>query len=161
MELQPGLLQDIAIFGGLSEDALCFVLDRASRIQVAAGEHFLKEGDMGTSLFVLESGQARVCKDAEGSAIVLRELSPGAVFGEMSLLAVRPRSATVEASEDCIAVEITNRSLFELYEADPAQFAMLAMNLGREVSRRLWEANERLFALAHGERSTSTPVSID
>ncbi len=151
MELQPGLLQDIAIFGGLSEDTLGFVLDRATRVRVAAGEHFLTEGDMATSLFVLESGQVRVHKDAEGSAIVLHELSPGAVFGEMSLLAVRPRSATIEASEDCIAVEITNRSLFELYEVDPAEFAMLVMNLGREVARRLWEANERLFTATQGK----------
>ena len=145
MELQPGLLRDVAIFGGLSEETLSFVLDRATRVQVAAGETFLREGEMGTSFFVLEAGRVRVHKQAGEDTIILCEFGPGAAFGEMSVLAVRPRSATIEAIEDCSAVEIPNHSLFELYEADPQQFAMLVMNLGREVARRLWETNERLF----------------
>ena len=146
MELQPGLLRDVAIFGGLSEDTLSFVLERARRVEVQAGQPFMTEGEMGKSFFVLERGTVKVHKNAEGIDCVLCEFGPGAVFGEMSLLAVRPRSATIEAIDDCVAVEITNSSLFELYEADPGQFAMLVMNLGREVARRLWETNERLFA---------------
>jgi len=151
MELQPGLLREVAIFGGLSEDTLAFVLDRATRVNIAAGAEFMAEGEMGKSFFVLESGRVHVHKDADGDAIILCEFGPGAAFGEMSLLAVRPRSATIEALEDCTAIEISNRSLFELYEADSAQFAMLVMNLGREVARRLWETNERLFALTRGK----------
>ena len=146
MKLQPELLRDVAVFGGLSEEALSFVLDRATRIHVTAGEHFITEGELGMSFFVLESGLVRVHKNADGAAIILCEFGPGAVFGEMSLLAVLPRSATIEAIEDCAALEINNSSLFELYEADPAHFAILVMNLGREVARRLWETNERLFA---------------
>ena len=153
MELQSGLLRDVAIFGGLNEDTLAFVLDRATRVHVAAGDHFMGEGEMGKSFFVLETGRVRVHKDADGDAVDLCEFGPGAAFGEMSLLAVRPRSATIEALEDCVAIEIFNRSLFELYEADPSQFAMLVMNLGREVARRLWETNERLFALTRGPGS--------
>jgi CRP/FNR family transcriptional regulator, cyclic AMP receptor protein len=151
MELQPGLLRDVAIFGGLSEDTLAFILDRSARVRMATGESFITEGEMGTSFFVLESGQVRVHKDADGEAVVLCEFGPGAAFGEMSLLAVRPRSATIVAIEDCVAIEITNRSLFELYEDNTEQFAMLVMNLGREVARRLWETNERLFAATRGQ----------
>ena len=150
MELQPGLLRDVAIFGGLNEETLSFVLDRATRVRVAAGDTFFNEGEMGKSFFVLEQGRVQVHKQADGDAIILCEFGPGAAFGEMSLLAVRPRSATIEALEDCIAVEITNRSLFELYEAEAQQFAMLVMNLGREVARRLWETNERLFSVTRG-----------
>lgn len=150
MELQPGLLRDVAIFGGLNEDTLAFVMDRAQRVHIATGQNFITEGEMGKSFFVLEAGRVRVHKDADGDAIILTEFGPGAAFGEMSLLAVRPRSATIEAIEDCTAIEITNRSLFELYEADTEQFAMLVMNLGREVARRLWETNERLFAVTRG-----------
>ncbi|MDP6946674.1 MAG: cyclic nucleotide-binding domain-containing protein, partial [Myxococcota bacterium] len=104
MELQPGLLRDVAIFGGLSEETLAFVLDRATRVRVALGEHFITEGEMGKSFFVLETGRVRVHKDADGDAITLCDFGPGDAFGEMSLLAVRPRSATIEAIEDCVAI---------------------------------------------------------
>ena len=152
MQLQPELIRDVAIFGGLSEETLAFLIHRATRVSVKCGEDFLREGEMGTSFFVLETGAVRVTKVAsdKGSdkGIVLCEFGPGAAFGEMSLLAVMPRSATITATEDCTAIEISNRSLFELYEANAHEFAMLIMNLGREVARRLWETNERLFALS-------------
>jgi CRP/FNR family transcriptional regulator, cyclic AMP receptor protein len=150
MQLQPGLIRDVAIFGGLSEETLTFLLERAERVELRQGEDFLREGETGTSFFVLESGTVRVTKVAGGETIVLCEFGPGAVFGEMSLLAVRPRSATISAIEDCAAIELTNSSLFELYEANAQQFAMLVMSLGREVARRLWETNERLFAITRG-----------
>ena len=150
MELQPGLLRNVAIFGGLNEETLTFLLDRARRVHVPAGRPFMTEGEPGKSFYVLETGTVRVHKSAQGVQCTLCEFGPGAAFGEMSLLAVRPRSATIEAIDDCVAVEISNSSLFELYEWNPGQFAMLVMNLGREVARRLWETNERLFHATQG-----------
>ena len=35
--------------------------------------------------------------------------------------------------------------LYKLYEQDPKQFALIQMNMGREVTRRLREADDRLF----------------
>jgi CRP/FNR family cyclic AMP-dependent transcriptional regulator len=150
MQLQPGLVHDVAIFGGLSEETLTFLLQRSARVEVPQGQAFLREGELGTSFFVLEQGTVRVTKVADSETFLLCEFGPGAAFGEMSLLAVRPRSATITAIDDCVAVEISNSALLELYEADVRAFAMLVMNLGREVARRLWETNERLFAVTRG-----------
>lgn len=150
MELEPGLLRDVAIFGGLNEETLRFVLARAARLEVNAGDYFMREGEMGKSFFVLERGSVEVVKASGDDVVALCQFGPGAVFGEMSLLAVRPRSASIFALESCVALEVSNSSLFELYEANSAQFAMLVMNLGREVARRLWETNQRLFEVTRG-----------
>ena len=56
-----------------------------------------------------------------------------------------PRSASVRAVEDCTAIRISAANLYKLYEQDPKQFALIQMNMGREVSRRLREADDRLF----------------
>ena len=52
--------------------------------------------------------------------------------------------------------------MLELYQHDLEQFTLLQMNLGREVSRRLREADERLFrmqmdaeSVANGEAAVS------
>ena len=153
MELQAGLLRDVAIFGGLSTETLKFILDRSARVRRTSGEPFIIEGETGKSFFILEQGRVKVHKDADGDAIDLCEFGPGDAFGEMSLLAVRPRSATIEAIEDCVAIEVTNTSLFALYEVNAAEFSMLVMNLGREVARRLWETNERLFAMSRANNT--------
>lgn len=65
----------------------------------------------------------------------------------MSLLAVRPGSTTTTASDDCVAVGIGNSALPELYQADVRAGALLVMDLAREVTKRVWETNECVFAV--------------
>jgi CRP-like cAMP-binding protein len=61
-----------------------------------------------------------------------------------------PRSASVRAVEDCIAICISAAHLYEVYARDLKQFALMQMNMGREVCRRLREANNRLFGARMG-----------
>lgn len=49
------------------------------------------------------------------------------------------------AVEDVLAFKIGASSLLELYRHNLEQFTLLQMNLGREVSRRLRDADERMF----------------
>ncbi len=72
-------------------------------------------------------------------------MNAGDCFGEVALLDFGPRSATILAETDCEAIEITARDLTSVAASNPEQFAMIYMNLGRELSRRLRDADERLF----------------
>jgi len=56
-----------------------------------------------------------------------------------------PRSASVRAAQTCTAIELSTGIFFQIYEKDLEQFALMQMNIGREVSRRLRVADERLF----------------
>ena len=145
VQITAELLKRIAIFGALRDDTLEFLLNEGAWVEVAEGETFFEEFTPGTSLYVLESGIVEVTKQRGEACLTLCNLGPGDVFGEMALLAVMPRSASVRAAEPCRALELTNRDLFKLYSKDVEQFAVLIMNVGREVARRLWETNERLF----------------
>jgi len=88
---------------------------------------------------------------ARGRELPLRELGVGDCFGEMALLDLFPRSASVRAVEDCRAMALKPDHLYRLYEHDPGQFAMVQMNIAREMSRRLREADEQLFRATMGE----------
>jgi CRP-like cAMP-binding protein len=59
-----------------------------------------------------------------------------------------PRSASVRADDDCQALELSAAALLGLFERDPEQFALIQMNMGREVCRRLRAADQQLFAAA-------------
>ena len=48
-----------------------------------------------------------------------------------------PRSASVRAVEDCTAIRLSAANLYQVYEQDLKQFALIQMNMGREVTRRL------------------------
>jgi CRP-like cAMP-binding protein len=82
---------------------------------------------------------------------VLHVLGPGDCFGEMALMDLQPRSASVLALADCRAIAFGHDDMLALFESDLEQFALLQMNLGREVCRRLRATDERLFRAAMGE----------
>jgi CRP-like cAMP-binding protein len=97
-------------------------------------------------MFVLESGTVAILKVWKGKQRLLHTLKTGDCFGEMALMDMMSRSASVLALEDCSAIEVSIVSLFDLYEKDLEQFTMIQMNMGREVSRRLRVADDQIFA---------------
>lgn len=99
-------------------------------------------------MFVLSKGRVAIIKAWRGQNHLLRYLEAGDCFGEMALLDLYPRSASILAIEDCFAIELTTDSLYRLYEKDLEQFALIFINIGREISRRLREADRRLFERA-------------
>ena len=101
-------------------------------------------------MFVLETGRVAVLKLWDGQEHLLTHLGQGDCFGEMALMDLFPRSASVRAVEACSALELAASAFYGLYEKDLEQFALIQMNLGREVSRRLRLADERLFRLKMG-----------
>jgi CRP-like cAMP-binding protein len=140
-------LQQMALFGAIREDVLAFILTVAPMVAVAEGNFFFREGDTAESMFVLQTGRVVVLKGLPGKQLRLRELNPGDCFGELSLIDLSPRSASVRAVENCTALEISTACLYQVYEKDVEQFAMIEMNMGREVSRRLREIDDALSAL--------------
>jgi CRP/FNR family cyclic AMP-dependent transcriptional regulator len=68
----------------------------------------------------------------------------------MALMDLQPRSASVRADTDCLAIELAAADLMRLYEHDVEQFALIQMNMGREVCRRLRYTDELLFHFRMG-----------
>ena len=139
------LLQQMPIFGGIGDEALALLLEHTREISVKNGDYFFREGDRAVSMFVLESGRVAILKSWQGQEYLLSHLEMGDCFGEMALIDLSPRSASVRAAVDCQAIELTTADLYELYQKDSTSFAMIHMNLERELSRRLRESNEQLF----------------
>jgi CRP-like cAMP-binding protein len=131
------ILQRMPIFGAVREDMLKLVLDLSQIIFVPQGGLFFREGDRADSMFVLEAGKVEVVKGERGKEYLIRNLGEGDCFGEMGLIDLFPRSASVRAIENCTAIEISTATLHKIYEQDVEQFAIIEMNIGRELSRRL------------------------
>jgi len=139
------LLQRMPIFGGIRADILRFVLDFCPVVSVPANDYFFHEHDQADSMFVLEAGKVAVLKSWGAQEYLLKILKAGDCFGEMAVMDLSPRSASVRATEGCTAIRISAANLYKLYERDPKQFALIQMNMGREVTRRLRESDDRFF----------------
>ena len=145
------LLQNTPIFGGIREDTLKLLLEKCADLEVKKGGYFFEENDDAASMFVLEDGVVSVIKHWNDTPVILHQLKSGDCFGEIALMEMMPRSASIRADERCQAIELPRSALFALYQADLEQFALIQMNMGREICRRLRDADARLFEAQHGK----------
>ena len=101
----------------------------------------------GLDQFLVCSGLSHpaILKYQDGEEYLLRTLDTGDCFGEVALLDFFPRSASVLATEDCRALQFHSRDLLEVARKDGEAFAIIYMNIARELARRLRDANDRIF----------------
>jgi CRP-like cAMP-binding protein len=111
-------------------------------------------------MFVLEAGKVAVLKSWRGQEYLLKTLKEGDCFGEMAIMDHFPRCASVRAVEDCTAIRLSAADLYQVYEQDLKQFALIQMNMGREVTRRLREADNQLFRARFGADADSEHVFL-
>ena len=144
-------LQAMPIFGGIRKDILEFLLSVSEVLSVPKDNYFFHESDRADAMYVLEAGEVAVLKLWNGEQSVLRQLQRGDCFGEMAIMDLFPRSASIRAVTPCTAIQLSTESFHKIYEMDLEQFALIQMNIGREVCRRLRVADEQLFRVKMGE----------
>ena len=102
----------------------------------------VEEGAPGRELYVIHEGHGDVLKRApDGHEVKIAELGPGACFGEMALVGIMRRSATVRARSVLRALVLPYAKVARLADERPQTFTMLVMNLARELCRRLQHAD--------------------
>ena len=75
--------------------------------------------------------------------VLLMNFSEGDVFGEMEVLEIMPSAASIKTLSPVTVMCISNHALHDIYKTDIQIFAMIIMNLARDLSRRLRRMNER------------------
>jgi CRP-like cAMP-binding protein len=150
-------LLEVPIFGGMAEAPLRKVLELMDVRSLPAGAVVCAEGEPGRELFVLREGEAQVRKRTDEGYTLLATLGAGDCFGEMSLIDIQPRSATVVTTAPATLYVLTNVGFYALYRKDLEGYAFLVMNLCRELSRRLRRTSATLAEFELQRRRGSAP----
>jgi diguanylate cyclase (GGDEF)-like protein len=88
------------LFAELSELEFNAVMAFMERRRFMKGETVFSEGDKGEDMFILLSGALSAHRvQLDGTQRLMFDIAPGAFFGEMSIVASEPRSATITAKE--------------------------------------------------------------
>lgn len=131
-------LRNIGLFGALNDEVLVHLAEVLTVDLPEAGETLFREGEAANAMFVVVGGEMEVLKRSRsGIDARVAVLGPGDWFGEMSIVDIQPRSATVRALAPGRLVRITPADLDALYRFDVRSYAIIVLNLARELSRRL------------------------
>jgi CRP/FNR family transcriptional regulator, cyclic AMP receptor protein len=143
-------LRGIPIFAGLDDHGLEMFVDHAQEISCPLGTFAVREGEPGNQMFVIYSGKVNVVKDCGGPGEhLLTTLNPKDHFGEMCIIECVARSASVRAVEDTVLLGFKAADLFHLFQYRADQYAILILNLARDLCRRLRALDEQWKAVAH------------
>ena len=135
-------------FGGLSDAGLELLVSMLVERRFDADATVVAEGEPGRSMYIVHSGELVVSKLGEsGRVIRISGLGPGDFFGEMTLIEMQNRSATVVAESATVLYELTARQLYACYKADIHAYVMVMQNINRELCRRLRRADKRIAEL--------------
>ena len=108
-------------------------------------EVVFEEGDPGTGMYMIRSGGVSIlAKNQQGTDDELALLGPGDFFGETTLTAPAPRSATARATEQTELIGLFRADLLEMVERQPTLTSRILIGLTRIVSERLQTASQEI-----------------
>jgi len=150
MQSFPDIAKDIKIFHGLSDEQLTMLQPYLENVSFPRGSWIVEEGTEADGMFIICQGSVQVWKNAGGKrqGVCLGELGEGDCFGEMSLIDCQNRSANVVTTTDLEAMRLPYSAMAELYKKDPEFYGLFLLNISREVSRRLRNADRTVVEFA-------------
>ncbi|MFO7975706.1 MAG: cyclic nucleotide-binding domain-containing protein [Candidatus Hydrogenedentota bacterium] len=126
------------LFMGLGLESIERIAKEFRNIVVRAGDTIITEGSRGDTYYLIATGEASVLKGSGIGQRELQRLGPGDGFGEMSLVADEPRSATVKAVSDVELFSLDREHFLVLMEEEE-RFAQRILRL---LSQRLRQTNQ-------------------
>lgn len=134
----PAQLREIGLFGALPDDVLEHLCGTLKTLRVHPGDVIFREGDHGRELYVVLEGEMEVMKKSRrGRDTRVAIFGPNDAFGEMSIIDLQPRSASVRSLGQARLLRVSSEDMDSLYRYDLKAYTLIVLNIAREMSRRL------------------------
>ena len=128
-----------------------------------AGTQIIEEGTQGGRAYTVESGKVEVfSRDANGNIVVIAQLGPGSMIGEIALLTGGNRNASVRVVEDAVLVSITSHDLHKAISTSESfykKIMRMTMERIRETSMKVARRKPQPEALNIHAVADNVPMS--
>ena len=131
-------LESISLFRQLSRPELQALRLIALERRFEAGQEIFREGAPGDGVYFVKDGLVEISAGTSTTRRVFSRLGPGEIFGEMSLIEHRPRSATAAAAAASEVYFLPRGELLPFIQRSPG----MAFALLQQISHRLRELNQ-------------------
>jgi CRP-like cAMP-binding protein len=115
--------------------------------EYADQEQICCQGDRGDWMYVMQAGRAVVVHEDADTEVVVGELTPGDVFGEMAIFDRQPRSASVRAMGKARVMTLDKRAFLRRVHEDPT----LAFRILQKMSLRVRSLNDEVMRLKRSQ----------
>lgn len=111
--------------------------------KVAKDTYLFRDGDAPDAMYIVKSGGFAITKSKGNTEVVIAEIQPGAMVGEMALFDKKPRSANVKATKDSEVIALPYDSLNKQME----QLPVWVRAIMKTLNEKLRDANQKIRIL--------------
>jgi CRP/FNR family cyclic AMP-dependent transcriptional regulator len=143
------LLEETSIFIGVTDAQRDTIISRLEIGVFARGEFVFQKGDEPSHIYVVKSGSIELFFPDHDVMIEKKRLGAGECLGQVALLGMHQHTISAVALEETEIIVLSRRALQSFLQEDIGLFALLMMNLARELARRLQFTDELLLKSLH------------
>lgn len=128
--LDQKLLREVPFFADFTDSEIATIAKITKKQEFKTGDTIFRESEDGQSMYIIRKGEVKACKTApDGELFTLTLMKDGDIFGEMSFLDGRPRSASIVAISE-LETYVLDKSDFEtLVDGNPRLTYKLLRNI--------------------------------
>jgi CRP-like cAMP-binding protein len=153
-ERYAGIMIGFPLLKGFTVQGAQRLLERGEVKEYSSGDVLFKEGDDPISVVLVMTGKFQVFVDREGEDLVLTDVGPGAILGELAVLCGITRSASVRALETAAVLGWNAAAFRNLL----LRYPLLSERIFRESLRILVEKERSLIdSVARLSRNNDKP----
>jgi CRP-like cAMP-binding protein len=140
LEEEVRLLRNIPLFANIEPSKLKLLAFTSERLTFEAGQALFEQGDEGDAAYIIIGGEADVIVNTPSGPMTVARMEHNAIVGEIAILCDVPRTATVRAASELVALKISKDVFFRLV----MDFPQMAVEIMRELAHRLERTTEQL-----------------
>ncbi|MEE8188117.1 MAG: cyclic nucleotide-binding domain-containing protein [Kiloniellales bacterium] len=133
IEQEVEVLRKIPLFANIEPAKLKLMCFASERITYQPGQDLCKQGDPGDAAFIIVEGSADVLIKTDGGPMVVAQIGQNEIVGEIAILCDVPRTATITATSELVALKITKDLFFRMI----TDFPEMGVEIMRVLARRL------------------------
>ncbi len=157
--LNPEILKKFSFFTSLSMDQLEEIVETAPRISLHTNKVVFRQGERSETMYLILKGAVKIEReDGEGETINIGKFFKYEVFGELAMLSLEPRQATVITTEDSEFLAIDRAMMLDIIrKSDPEEI----LEIFSVLSDQMRAANDRDFNEVLSKRTLAAQMEVE
>jgi CRP-like cAMP-binding protein len=140
LDQEVEILRHIPLFANIETAKLKLMCFASERLTFKSGQALCQQGEPGDAAFIIVDGEAEVSVDTPDGPLAVAQLKRNDIVGEIAILCDVPRTATVTASGEVVALKVTKELFFQLI----MDFPEMGVEIMRVLAHRLEQTTAQL-----------------
>ena len=133
------------MWGGLTTKQQEKIYKRLEVGTFKKGEYIFRQGEQPTHIYLVKTGRVELLTSDQEVTVHKETITAGGSFGVAALMAMQKSTISAVALEDSEIIVLSRKALIELRHEDAELFALLMMNVARELARKLIMTDDMLL----------------